>query len=184
MSTPSTPASPTPGSPTPGSATPSSSQPVAEQAPRDAGRVALLRTVALVVGVLFTMLGIAGFLVTGFEGFAADTGKTILGFEVNPLHNLLHLVLGVAGILLSRSMGGTRAYGWVLAIGYGAAFAFGLLSMNQPSISILSINGPDNWLHLAAVLVGLFLVFLPVRPGRPQGSALADDEAAGRWMAG
>jgi hypothetical protein len=55
---------------------------------------------ALAIGAVYTLIGILGFLVTGFENFAAETDKTLLGFEINPLHNLVHLAIGLAGLVL------------------------------------------------------------------------------------
>ena len=39
---------------------------------------------ALAIGAVYTLIGIAGFVVTGFENFAAETDKTLLGFETTP----------------------------------------------------------------------------------------------------
>jgi hypothetical protein len=65
----------------------------------------------LTVGVVYTLVGMAGFLVTSLEHFASETDKTLLGFEVNPLHNIVHLVIGPAGQQPGdrhhRSRGGT-----------------------------------------------------------------------------
>ena len=49
---------------------------------------------ALAIGAIYTLVGILGFLVTGFENFASETDKTLLGFEINPLHNIVHLAIG------------------------------------------------------------------------------------------
>ena len=53
------------------------------------------------IGVIYTLIGIAGFFVTGFENFASETDKTLLGFEINPLHNLVHLAIGLAGLAIA-----------------------------------------------------------------------------------
>jgi hypothetical protein len=49
----------------------------------DAGRVSLVRGLAAVTGLLFLLIGIAGFFVTGFDDAAANTDER-LGFELNP----------------------------------------------------------------------------------------------------
>ncbi|HEV2766820.1 MAG TPA: DUF4383 domain-containing protein, partial [Acidimicrobiales bacterium] len=82
---------------------------------------------ALIVGLVFTVAGIAGFFVTGldiasFEDFfARDTDQYLLGLEVNPAHNVVHLLLGLAGLALGMSKAGARAYGALLFVGYTAA---------------------------------------------------------------
>jgi hypothetical protein len=117
---------------------------------------------ALVVGAAFTVAGIAGFFVTGTDGFADhNTGEELLGLEINPLHNIVHLGLGVLGLLLAARLATARLYGWVLALGYGAAFAFGLYAVDHEDSNFLSLNDADNWFHLASAAVGLIIAVLP-----------------------
>jgi hypothetical protein len=68
---------------------------------------------ALAIGAIYTLIGILGFLVTGFENFASETNETLLGFEINPLHNLVHLAIGLAGLALWRRLDTARTYGWL-----------------------------------------------------------------------
>jgi hypothetical protein len=83
---------------------------------------------ALAIGVVFLLIGLLGFAVTGFDGWTAhDENETLLGFAVNPLHNVVHLVIGLAGIGLARTPGGARTYGWLLVIGYAAVLVYGLV---------------------------------------------------------
>src|SRR5215213_5065493 len=70
---------------------------------------------ALAIGAIYTLVGLLGFLVTGLDNFAAETNKTLLGFEINPLHNLVHLAIGLAGLALWRWLDTARTYGWLLA---------------------------------------------------------------------
>ncbi len=52
--------------------------------------------VALVVGVVFVVVGLAGSLVSGGLPAAGTTGGALLGlFQVNLLHNVVHLAIGV-----------------------------------------------------------------------------------------
>jgi hypothetical protein len=126
--------------------------------------------IVLVLGVVFTLVGLAGFAVTGFDGFAAhDTGETLLGFELNPLHNIVHLVLGLGALLAWRRHDTARTYGWLLFAGYGAVFVYGLLAGGSDA-DILSINAADNGLHLATALAGLVAGVLPARDGRYSSS--------------
>jgi Domain of unknown function (DUF4383) len=117
----------------------------------------------LAIGAVYTLVGVLGFLVTGFDDFAAETDKTLLGFEVNPLHNLVHLAIGLAGLVMWRRLDTARTYGWLLAAGYGAVFVYGLVAAGNSDINFLSINGADNGLHLASALAGLAIALLPAR---------------------
>jgi hypothetical protein len=118
---------------------------------------------ALAIGAVYTLVGILGFLVTGLEDFAAETDKTLLGFELNPLHNLVHLVIGLAGLALWRRLDSARLYGWLLAAGYGATFVYGLLAVGNRDINFLSINDADNGLHLVSAIAGLAIALWPAQ---------------------
>ena len=117
---------------------------------------------ALAFGAIYLLIGIIGFFITGFDDFFGHTDKTLLGFEINGMHNVVHLVIGVAGLVLARTLAGARSYGWLLAVGYGAAFVYGLFATDK-DWDFLSLNWADNILHLATALVGLVIALLPVR---------------------
>jgi hypothetical protein len=122
---------------------------------------ALPNLIALVVGAVYTLVGIAGFLVTGFTDFASSHGDSLFGFEVNPLHNIVHIVIGLAGLAMSRKLGLTRTYGWLLFLGYGAVFVYGLFAVSRDNINFLALNTADNWLHILSALVGLLIALAP-----------------------
>jgi hypothetical protein len=129
---------------------------------------------ALAIGAVYTAVGILGFLVTGLEDFASETDKTLLGFEVNPLHNLVHLAIGLAGLALWRRLDTARLYGWLLAIGYGATFVYGVLAAGNSDINFLSINGADNGLHLVSALAGVAIALWPAQRTVPGRGGVAD----------
>jgi hypothetical protein len=122
------------------------------------------QVLALVFGVVYLLVGIVGFFVTGFDDFAGNAQhEMLIGlFMINPLHNIVHIVIGLAGIALARTLAGARSYGWLLAVGYAAAFVYGLIAINE-SWDFLDINVADNVLHLATALVGLGIALGPVR---------------------
>jgi hypothetical protein len=118
---------------------------------------------ALVIGAVYTLVGILGFFVTGFGDFAGHTDKTLIGFEINPLHNIVHLAIGLAGLALFRTLRTTRTYGWLLAVGYGATFLYGLFAAGRTdALNFLSLNAADNVLHLVSTLAGLAIALWPV----------------------
>lgn len=124
---------------------------------------------ALTIGVVYLLIGIAGFFVTGFDGFAEhDHDQTLLGFAINPLHNIVHLLIGLLGVTMWSAPGRARTFGWLLVIGYGAAFVYGLVAVNNPDVNFLNINAADNWLHILSVVAGLAIA---LRPRRHTGTA-------------
>jgi uncharacterized membrane protein YuzA (DUF378 family) len=119
---------------------------------------------ALTIGVAYLLVGAAGFLVTGFSGFAEhDHDQTLLGFAVNPLHNIVHLLIGLLGLTMWSVPGRARTFGWLLVAGYGATFVYGLIAVGNPDINILNINAADNVLHALSVVAGLAIALWPHR---------------------
>lgn len=124
----------------------------------------------LAFGAVYLLIGIIGFFITGFDNFfgnengvpAHHEGETLLGFMINPMHNLVHVVIGAAGLALSRTLAGARTYGWLLALGYGAAFVYGLIAIGE-DWDFLNLNAADNVLHAVTALVGLVIALGPVR---------------------
>ena len=116
---------------------------------------------ALVIGVVYTLIGVVGFFITGFGDFFGNVNgatmehpDSLLGFMINPAHNVVHILIGLTGIALSRTLTGARTYGWLLAVGYGAAFLYGLFAVGQ-DWDVLNLNWADNILHLVTALAGL-----------------------------
>ena len=114
------------------------------------------RLVAYVLGAVFLLIGVLGFAVTTDVGFASREGDSLLGFEVNPLHNIVHLLVG-AVLLLGATRGVAAARSANIAIG-GTYLVVGIIGLFilDSSANILALNSADNVLHLvsAAVLLG------------------------------
>ena len=127
------------------------------------GSRTLPEILGLAFGAIYLLVGIVGFFITGFDDFAGNgQHEMLLFFMINPMHNIVHIVIGVAGLLLSRTLSGARMYGWLLAIGYTAAFVYGLLAVGQ-DWDFLNINAADNVLHALTAVVGLVIALVPVR---------------------
>ena len=123
------------------------------------------QTLAMVIGVVFLLVGVAGFFVTGFDNFAKPSDDTLLIFQVNPLHNIVHLLVGVAGVMLARTVEGARTYGGLLALAYGIAFVYGIFAVGKDtSINFLNLNQADQILHLLSALAGVAIVMMVRRP--------------------
>ncbi len=118
----------------------------------------------LAFGAVYLLVGIVGFFVTGFDHFADNSQhEMLLGlFMINPLHNIAHILVGIAGLVLARTLAGARTYGWMLAVLYAALFVYGLIAVNA-SWDFLNINAGDNVLHLLTAGVGLAIALIPVR---------------------
>ena len=116
----------------------------------------LLRTAALLVGAVFLLVGVLGFVpgVTTHYGDmgAAGDGSTaqLLGvFQVSILHNIVHLLFGVAGVALSRTDANSRAYLLGGGVIYLVLWVYGLVVDKGSDANFVPVNDADNWLHLA-----------------------------------
>ena len=98
--------------------------------------------------------GLLGFAVTGGVGFIATEGGLLLGiFEVNPLHNIAHLLIGAA--LLIAGLVSARA-AKIVNIVVGATYLLlGIVGffLVGTALNILALNTFDHFLHLASALV-------------------------------
>ncbi|VXC34817.1 conserved membrane hypothetical protein [Arthrobacter sp. 9V] len=114
-----------------------------------------IQRAAQIVGAVFLLVGVLGFIpgiTSNYEtlSFAGhDSDALLLGiFQVSILHNIVHLLFGVAGILMARTPGQSRNY----LIGGGAVYLvlwiYGLLIDQESSANFVPVNNADNWLHL------------------------------------
>jgi hypothetical protein len=111
------------------------------------------RTVGLVLGIVFLLVGILGWFVTSGHGFADRDGGSLLGFQVNPLHNIVHLLVGVVLLLGWRGgLSAARAANTAVGAVYLVVGIIGLFILDS-SANILALNGADNGLHLVSGLV-------------------------------
>jgi len=116
------------------------------------------QTVALAFGAIYTLVGIAGFFVS--ETFADRTDNDLLGiFQVNHLHNIVHLLIGVALIAASKRHDTSRGANLAIGVTYLALGVLGPL-ITDTALNVVALNGADHVLHLAsgAVLTAVALL--------------------------
>lgn len=124
------------------------------------------RTYGYVTGALLLLLGIGGFLATGFERWlAADTDAYVLWFQLNPLHNGVHFLVGAA-LLWAAAERATVCRTIVALVGmaYVALGAAGFWLVVTPDANVLALNAADNVLHLAVGAGGLLAAAMPALP--------------------
>ncbi|MQA85991.1 MAG: DUF4383 domain-containing protein [Streptosporangiales bacterium] len=115
------------------------------------------RWVGYVLGAVYLLVGAVGFAITIGVGFAAAEGRQLIIFELNPLHNIVHLLVGA--LLLGAALRGTTSAkavntlvgGVYLLVGVAGLFVIG------SALNLLALNSWDNVLHLASavLLVGV-----------------------------
>jgi ABC-type transport system involved in multi-copper enzyme maturation permease subunit len=78
-----------------------------------------------------------------------DSPSELLGiFQVSILHNIVHLLFGVAGIALSRTWESARTYLLGSGVIYVVLFVYGLLVGSGNDANFVPVNSADDWLHL------------------------------------
>jgi uncharacterized protein DUF4383 len=112
------------------------------------------RLVATIFGAVYILVGLLGFAVTGGVGFIATEGGLLLGiFEVNPLHNIAHLLIGaallIAGIVSARA---AKIVNIVVGATYLLLGIVGFFLVGT-ALNILALNTFDHFLHLASAIV-------------------------------
>ena len=109
-------------------------------------------TVAAVAGAGFALAGLLGFFVS--ENVISKSDGDLLGFQVNHLHNVVHLLIGLALLAASKRLDTARSAN--LAIG-GTYLLLGVLGpfLDDSPLDVIALNSADNVLHLVS---GLLLV--------------------------
>ena len=131
---------------------------------RAAGARSRLQLAAQFVGAVFLLVGILGFIpgITSNFGamqFAGHTSEALLlgVFQVSILHNIVHLLFGVAGVMMARTPGQAKSYLLYGGIVYLVLWLYGLIiNLNTPA-NFVPFNTADNWLHF---LLGIGMVAL------------------------
>ena len=130
---------------------------------------------ALLYGAVFLLVGMAGFipgLTTNYDQLMVaghHSEAMLLGiFQVSWLHNIVHLLYGVAGVALARSAAGARNYLLWGGLVYLVLWIYGLLVGQESQANFVPLNTADNWLHLFLGVTMVGLSFL--RRSRDRGA--------------
>jgi len=108
-----------------------------------------------VFGVIYILVGITGFFVTGFDDFAGMTGEELIVFEINPLHNVVHIVIGLAFLAGASSPAAARSMNTLIGVAYIAVAMLGIPGW----LDFLAISdglAADFWLLIATGVLALY----------------------------
>lgn len=128
------------------------------------------RYFALVLGIGFLAVGILGFvprLLTMPEGQPAllieiGHGNLFGLFPVNILHNLVHLIFGVWGVVVWRSFAASRVYSRSVAVIYAVLTVMGLIPGLHTLFGLVPLHGNDIWLHAVITIAAGYFGYAPV----------------------
>jgi hypothetical protein len=147
-----------------------------------------VRNFAVLYGVIFLIIGIAGFIPAfltplGPEhpelAVTAGSGLLFGLFPVNVLHNIVHVVFGVWGLAASRSVAGSVLYARSVAVIYAVFVLMGLFPFLRTTFGLVPLYGHDIWLHLLLAAVAAYFGFV-ARPGPVTADAARDRQQPAR----
>lgn len=105
--------------------------------------------VGFAFGAVFVLVGLSGFFVSGGHHAVGTEGGQLLGlFQVNVLHNVVHLAVGA--LMIGAAVAGTRAAktaNTAFGLIYLVLFVVGLFIVGTGA-NIIALNDADNLLHL------------------------------------
>lgn len=111
------------------------------------------RLLAAVFGAVYLLVGALGFLVTSGVGFFATEGRNLIIFEVNPMHNIIHLAIGAALLIAGlKSVPAAKSVNIAVGAVYLLVGVVGLFILDS-ALNIIALNGADNVLHLASAVL-------------------------------
>lgn len=117
---------------------------------------------ARVFGAVYVLVGILGFIpqlggTADFSQFATYEGTNLLGiFEINVLHNIVHLLIGALLLFGSSSDSAARNMCTLVGVVYLLVGILGFFIMDNSQLNILAINMNDNFLHLVTAVLALY----------------------------
>src|SRR5678816_1069628 len=124
------------------------------------------RNFALVFGVVFLLVGIAGFIPGLMQmphpehptmQVNANYGLLLGLFPVNVLHNAVHILFGLWGLIAFRNASGAVLYARGVAIIYAVLVIAGFVPGLDTLFGLVPLFGNDIWLHgLLAIIAAYF----------------------------
>ena len=121
----------------------------------------MIKTLSLVFGIVFLAIGLLGFVPARTD----DNGMLLGIFQVSALHNVIHILSGVAALLAASRSDYARLYFRVFGTVYAIVALVGWVQ-GTTVLGLIDVNLADNILHtvLAAAILAI-------------GFALPDDAA-------
>lgn len=135
-----------------------------------------IQNFAKIFGIVFLLVGLSAFIPglttphahPGANDVTVDVGLgAALGlFPVNILHNLVHALFGIWGLLAARSLGGSRFYARGVAVIYTALAIFGVIPAAKlwTTFGLIPLYGNDVWLHVILAAVAGYFGFMHRHP--------------------
>ena len=113
-----------------------------------------------------TILFGSAFILVGLLGFTPNPLVSANGiFEVNTMHNLVHLLTGAAFLFGGVVLNGKEAITLkAVTVAYFGVALLGFLTSGNTLLGLVRINEADRWLHLGLALAMLAAAVVATKP--------------------
>ena len=109
----------------------------------------------LLAGLALLLAGVLGFIAdSSFDTGSNVQGDNFLGFEVNAIHNLVHVASGLVLLAASAKRAAAKAVALGFGLVYGAVAVVGLID-GSDVLGLIPVNSADNVLHIALAALGI-----------------------------
>jgi hypothetical protein len=136
------------------------------------------RTFALVMGIVFLIVGVAGFLPSLVSpsdthplAFEHGHGNLMGLFPVNYVHDAVHVLFGIWGVLAYRTFPAARVYAKAVAVIYAVLTVMGLIPGLNTTFGLVPLYGNDIWLHALIAVVSAWFGFASAPETETAGTA-------------
>lgn len=114
-----------------------------------------IKLAAKVFGVVFVLIGILGFVPP-----LVPNGRLLGIFEVDVLHNLIHLGSGIAALAMSGTEALAKLYFKIFAVIYGLVTLLGFFTPDTALLGIIAHNVADLLLHLVITAAAVYFGYI------------------------
>jgi hypothetical protein len=136
----------------------------------------------LLAGLSLLLAGIFGFVSdSNFDTGDGVQGDLFLGFEVNAIHNLIHVASGLVLLAASPKRAPARAIALAFGLVYGLVAIIGLVD-GEDVLGLIPINSADNLLHIALAALGVVTGLISRDSDRGRGSTLIGRDSDDRFQ--
>ncbi len=104
-------------------------------------------------GIIFIVIGVLGFI----PGLTKD-GMLLGIFQVDAVHNVIHLLSGIVALLCAGSMSNAKTYFKIIGVVYALVTILGFVGSGSV-LGFIMVNIADNILHLLIAVIALVLGF-------------------------
>jgi hypothetical protein len=136
----------------------------------------------LLAGLSLLLAGIFGFISdSSFDTGGGLQGDLFLGFEVNAIHNLIHVASGLVLLAASPKRASARAVAIGFGVVYGLVAIIGIID-GEDVLGVIPINSADNLLHIALAALGIITGLISRDDDRGRGSTVLGRDSGDRFQ--